>query len=339
VISTLAFFVGQVPWFIFARQAPMTAQIGGYAIFLFSIGGLLLSAHMIRDVWWLKVIVWVFIGLSSLYIIARVIGVWSIINLYHFGVTAHSLFWTWLIALSLSQVIYNNELALRIKGLLIALILLTFYVAIVQGYDWKSGWVPPLIVVAVFIGLRYHKLVLIAIPFVIAGALYAAMDLIASDEYSWGTRVDAWLIVLQISRVSPLFGTGFANYYWYTPLFPIRGYYVSFNSHSQFIDLIAQTGYLGLLSFFWVFFELGRFSWKSMQQLPVGFPRAYAYGTFAGIIATFVAAFLGDWVLPFTYNIGLTGFRASIFAWIFMGGVISLQQMYLAKPTEDVGDR
>jgi O-antigen ligase len=159
------------------------------------------------------------------------------------------------------------------------------------------------------------------------GLTYAAIDLIATDEYSWGTRLDAWRIVLEIGRLSPFFGTGFANYYWYTPLFSIRGFHVSFNSHSQLIDLIAQTGYLGLIGFFWVFFELGRLSWNLSRQLPEGFERAYAYGTFAGIIATIVAAFLGDWILPFVYNVGMTGFRASILPWIFMGGLISLEQL------------
>jgi O-antigen ligase len=107
-----------------------------------------------------------------------------------------------------------------------------------------------------------------------------------------------------------------------------------FNSHSQYVDLIAQTGYLGLLSFLWVFFAFGRLSWKISKQLTDGFERAYAHGVLAGIIATIVAAFLGDWVLPFVYNVGLSGFRASILPWIFMGGVISLEQMLLSKTTE-----
>src|SRR6185436_12535052 len=109
------------------------------------------------------------------------------------------------------------------------------------------------VALCVLIGNRYRKLVLFAIPLVVIGILYVALGLIASDDYSWGTRVDAWRIILEISRVSPLLGMGFSNYYWYTPLFPIRGYAVSFNSHSQYVDLIAQTGYLGLFAFLWVF--------------------------------------------------------------------------------------
>ena len=331
VVCTLSFFLGQIPWFVFARQAPLDAQIGGYAIFLFSIGGMLVAAHMIKNLQWLKLIVWVFIGLSAVYIIGRSLGISFIVQRYYYAFTAQSMFWTWLIALTAGQVIYNNQLSQRVRGLLVALILLTFYVAIVQGYDWKSGWVPPLVVVITLLGIRYRHLIIFVLPLVVAGALYIIMDLIASDEYSWGTRLDAWRIVLEISRASPFFGTGFANYYWYTPLFSIRGYHVSFNSHSQLIDLIVQTGYLGLVGFFWVFFELGRLSWKLSTQLYDGFERGYTYGIFAGIIATVVAAFLGDWVLPFVYNVGMTGFRASILPWIFMGGVIFLEQTMIQQ--------
>jgi len=74
---------------------------------------------------------------------------------------------------------------------------------------------------------------------------------------------------------------------------------------------------------------MGRLSWNLANKLPDGFARGYSFGVFAGVIGSLVAAFLVDWVLPFVYNIGLTGMRASILPWIFMGGVISLEQLYL----------
>jgi O-antigen ligase len=188
-----------------------------------------------------------------------------------------------------------------------------------------------LVVLLVLLGNRFRKLLVFAIPFVIIGGLYVAHGLIASDDYSWGTRVEAWRIVLEISRVSPLLGMGFSNYYWYTPLFPIRGWRVSFNSHSQFVDLIAQTGYIGLLCFLWLLFMVARLSWNYTNKLPGGFDRGYSAGVFAGVIGTLFAAFLVDWVLPFVYNIGLNGFRASILPWIFMGGMIAIEQMQLQK--------
>ena len=329
VISVLAFIVGQIPWFVFARQAPLDAQVGGFSIFIFSIGGLLLSAHLIKDVHWLKIIVWTFIGLSTIYVIARAANLSVVANLFHLGYTAQSMFWTWLVTLAFSQVLFNSMLKRQVRWFLIGLVLLVLFVGIFQMYTWKSGWVPPAIAAAVLIGLRYRKLIIFAIPFVVVATLYLVMDLIGAEDYSWGTRVDAWRIVLEIGRVSPLLGMGFANYYWYTPLFPIRGWRVSFNSHSQFVDLIAETGYIGMLAFLWVFFEIGRLCWRLAKHFPEGFERAYIYGVLAGVIASIVASLLGDWVLPFVYNVGLAGFRSGILPWIFMGGVIALEQIHL----------
>jgi hypothetical protein len=332
IISVIAFGIGQIPWFVFARQAPLTAQMGEMAIFLFSIGGMLLSAHLVKNSRWLKIIMWTFIVLSVPYVISRTLNFTFIVHLYHVGFAAQSMFWTWLVTLTFSQIIYNNKLSRSTKGLLIVFGLLTLYVAVVQGFEWKSGWVPPVIAVAILLGIRYKKLVIYATPFLVLAGVYITYKLIGTDEYSWGTRNDAWRIILEISRISPLLGMGFANYYWYTPLFAIRGWYVSFNSHSQFIDLIAQTGYLGLVGFLWIFFALGRLSFDLGNRLSDGFERAYSYGVFAGLIATLASAYLGDWVLPFVYNIGLAGFRSSILPWIFLGGVISLQQMFLHAP-------
>jgi len=331
IITFIALAMGQIPWFVFARQAPLASQLGGFFIFISSIAALLLAAHLIKDTRWLQIIVWVFISLGALYILGRTLHLSFIDRVYQSGFVNGSMFWTWLIALTASQVIYNNNLSFRAKALLIGIGLLTFYVAIVQAYDWKSGWFPPLVALAVLLGTRFRKLVLLAVPFVFFAGSYIVLDLISSDSYSWGTRVDAWIIILTISRVSPVLGMGFSNYYWYTPLFPIRGWHVSFNSHSQYVDLIAQTGYVGLLCFLWLFFEFCRSSWSLANKFPPGFEKAYSYGVFAGVIATLVAAFLVDWVLPFVYNIGLTGFRASILPWIFMGGLIALQQLQLQK--------
>lgn len=330
-ISFLALGMGQIPWFVFARQAPLSAQLGGFGIFVFSIGAMLLAAHRITEIRWLQIIVWVFIGLGVFYLLGRTVKWGYIDKLYNLAFSAGSMFWTWLMALTASQVIYNHELKPRVRNLLIGVVLLLLYVAVVQAYDWKSGWIPPLVSLAALLGNRYRKAALLALPFLAIASTYIVAGLIATDEYSWGTRVDAWQIILEISRVSPLLGMGFSNYYWYTPLFPIRGWLVSFNSHSQYVDLIAQTGYLGLLCFIWLFFSVGRLGWDLAKKTSDGFARAYLYGVIAGLIGTMVAAFLVDWVLPFTYNIGLKGFRASVLPWIFMGGVIALEQIELQK--------
>jgi O-antigen ligase len=202
----------------------------------------------------------------------------------------------------------------------------------VQQNDWKSGWVPPAVAALTLVGLRFKKLTIVAIPFAVAVGIYLAQDLISTDQYSWGTRVDAWLVVLDISRVSPIIGLGFANYYYYAKVFTIRGYHIKFNSHSQFVDIIAQTGILGLLCFFWILFEVGKLAWDLSLRLKDGFARGYAYGVLAGVVGCLMASFLVDWVLPFTYNIGMNGIRASVLPWIFFGGLITIEQIFLSQP-------
>lgn len=331
LISVLAFGMGQIPWYIFANSAPLDAQAGGFAIFVLSAGTLLMTAHIVQEERWLQIIVWTFIGLGAIYILGRALGLSQIDVLYHRGFSANSMFWTWFIALSLSQAIFNDKLRFHIRALLIAIVLMTFYVAVVQAYNWKSGWMPALVAAAILLGLKFPRLLILSIPFVLIGAYFLATGAIGSDEYSWGTRLDAWKIVLEISKVNPLLGLGFSNYYWYTPLFPIRGWFVTFNSHSQYVDLIAQVGLLGLFCFLWIFFEVGRLSWKLLKQLPNGFAHSYTYGVFAGLLGSLMAAFLVDWILPFVYNIGFNGFRASILVWIFFGGLVSIEQIYLGR--------
>lgn len=325
-ISVIAFGMGQIPWFVFANQAPLDAQAGGFAIFILSLGCTLVTAHLFQNIRWLKIIVWGYIALSAIYVLGRLVEL-PLGQIYQIGLVSGSMFWTWLVVFAFAQAFYNNNLKLSVRVLLYSVVLMTMFVAYVRGNDWKSGWVPAAVAIAVMIGLKYKRLVLLTIPIAIMAIGNLAVRLIASDEYSWGTRIDAWQIVFEISKVNPLFGLGFSNYYWYTPLIPIRGWVVNFNSHSQYIDLIAQVGILGLLCFLWIFFEVLKLSWKMLKNKSLtGFAEAYTFGVFAGAIATLVAAFLGDWVLPFVYNVGLNGFRASILTWIFIGGVVAIEK-------------
>ena len=335
LVSIIAFAIGQISWFPFAKQAPIDAQIGGFAIYFFLVLAMIMTANVLRDIRWLKAIVWTFVGLGFIYVLGRTLHLDVVDRIYTHGVYANSMFWMWLVALPLSQAIYNNHLSLKARAMLYGIVAMTFYVAMVQQNDWKSGWVPAAVVAAALVGWKFRKVVPFTIPFVLMVVAYLAQDLISTDQYSWGTRVDAWLVVLDISRTSPIIGLGFSNYYWYAKVFTIRGYHIKFNSHSQFVDIIAQTGILGLACFMWILFEVGRLAYKLMDQLPEGFAKGYAHGVFAGVLGSLMASFLVDWLLPFAYNIGLDGVRASILPWIFFGGLISIEQMYLVNQMTD----
>jgi hypothetical protein len=43
---------------------------------------------------------------------------------------------------------------------------------------------------------------------------------------------------------------------------------------------------------------------------------------------------LGDWVLPYVYNITIRGMRAAMLPWLFLGGLLALEQMIKNSSTE-----
>ena len=73
--------------------------------------------------------------------------------------------------------------------------------------------------------------------------------------------------------------------------------------------------------------SIGRLGWKLRERCDDGFARGYVYGCLAGLVGSLAAGMLGDWFLPFVYNIGLAGFRASVLGWMFLGGLVAIEQM------------
>jgi O-antigen ligase len=334
-LACLSFVVGLQPWIPFAHTAPLRAQAGGVAIFMFATGAFLLAAHLIRDLRWLQWMTWGFLGMAALYVVARMVpGLGLVANrLAQRGAGDGSLFWTWLVALAFSQAVFNRQLGTRWRVALGLLVVGTFGVALLQGRDWTSGWMPPLAALIVVLAVAAPRLALLAtLPAFVIGFLRSerirALLLGGDNDYSLSTRIEAAQIVLNILQQSnPVLGLGPSNYYWYTPMFPIRGYAVQFNSHNQYIDLLAQTGILGLLCFIWFAIALAWVGWRLRTRTPEGFARAYVYGALGGLAGTLVAGGLGDWVLPFVYNIGFQGFRASVIGWLFMGGLVAVGEI------------
>ncbi len=335
-ISILSFGFGQLSWFS-TEPAPLRAQLGGLGLFLLCTGAFFVVAHQIQDIRGLQWMTWLFISLGGLFIVGRLIPLVGnyTYRLFQYG-SYDSLFWTWLAALTFSQALINQRLSARWRMILFSLVLGIIYSSLIQNRGWTSGWLPSLIAVFVVFMISNKKI----IPLIILGiVVIAALNLqtinnlvmVGDNPYSLTTRMEAWRIMAQVVIVSPIFGLGPANYYWYTPLFHIAGYYVPFNSHNNYVDIIAQTGLLGLACFFWFAWEIGHLGLRLQTKVPEGFARAYVYGCLGGLAGTLVAAMLGDWVIPFVYNVGFNGFRSSVLGWLFLGGLVALERIYVSS--------
>jgi hypothetical protein len=98
------------------------------------------------------------------------------------------------------------------------------------------------------------------------------------------------------------------------------------------MDLVAQTGLLGLGCFLWFAWETGHLGWRLRSRVPEGFAKAYVYGALGGLAGTLVAGMLGDWVIPFVYNVGFNGFRSSVMGWLFLGGLVVIE--HIIQPSQ-----
>jgi hypothetical protein len=333
VVAVIATLAGMQPWLAFAGTAPVRTQMGGLTVFVLSAGAFLLVAHQVKAVRWLQRFTWLYIALGALFVVGRAVpAVGSVTGRFFVPGADGSVFWIWLVALAFSQAAFNSRLAPHWR-LALGAVVLTAFVALSRVSGWTSGWLPSLVALVVVLWAGAPRVGLIATA---AGGAWAMLNrgqvdelLLGGDnEYSLNTRQEAWGLLSEIVQATnPVLGLGPANYYYYTPLFPISGYAINFNSHNNYMDIIAQTGLLGLACFIWFVWAVGRLGWQLRQRVPAGFERAYVYGALGGLVGMLDAAMLGDWVLPFVYNVGLTGLRASVMGWFFLGGLVALEQL------------
>jgi O-antigen ligase len=333
VISVIAFGFGQISWFQ-TQGAPVGAQVAGLMIFLLSAGAFLLVAHQVKSKKELEWITWVFLGVGSLYLIGRMIPFvnQNIYNIFVREATLGALFYIWFVSMALSQALFNRDLSKKWRIFLGGMILIFLYLNVGISRFWLSGWLPPFAAACFILLLAKPRL---GIGLMVLGVIYLLIDSqIVSDitsggdnEFSRLTRLVAWQIIAEMVKVNPIFGLGMANYYYYTPLYSILGYNVQFNSHNNYVDIIAQAGLVGLLAFTWFLWEIFRLGMKMRGRVSPGFSQAFVYGVLGGFAGSVLAGMFGDWLIPFFYNIGLEGFRASVIGWMFMGGLVALYQI------------
>jgi hypothetical protein len=96
------------------------------------------------------------------------------------------------------------------------------------------------------------------------------------------------------------------------------------------LSTIAQTGLLGLAAFLWFIAAL-REGWSLRHRSKMVFD-GVCLCVPGCVVGTLAACFLGDWFLPFVYNVGLKGFRASILGWLVLGGLVAIKGIIESEP-------
>jgi hypothetical protein len=328
--AAISFVAGQFP-LLQSAGAPYGAQLAQLLIFLLSVGLYLIAGGLIGDLRRLKLLTWLFLLAATLVCVMHIVPTRLFPPVLNFFASiAHqesigSMFWTWLVAISFSQALYNRELLPLTRLALSLLTALALFRGLFLARSWASGWLPPLIVMFILLLFRLPRLTVVAAVLATLAFFYFAPGMTSftpeGEQYSAMTRVEAARVLWPFIKHSPLVGLGPANYYYYVSASPILGWYVRFNSHNQYLDLAAQLGAIGLLAFGWLIYEAAAAAWRLRRHFRHNFCEAYLLGALAGLAGSVAAGGLADWLLPFYYNIGLGGLRSSLLFWIFLGGI------------------
>jgi hypothetical protein len=354
VSALISWLIGYViwDWKVVIEKNILIVQIGQYALYLFSFGAMYLTAHQDLSEKHLKL--WL--------VIIVIIGMGEIAAEYFLGISEGrnngiigSLF-TFPLVLLTAQLLFNPQFNAwgRLATIAAAGIwLLWAYTNI----DWKGVWVPALIGLAVVVLVRNWKLTLVGaiavgiIFFLQWDVLHATLF---APEFGSNSLIRPLIwqdIASMVMPRSPLFGLGLANYfyYWNDPsLMPASRIAAGWNkwntwgyaipSHNMFVDVFAQTGIVGSIFFLWGMGAALWMAYRVIRQLKPGFLRAYAIGVAAGFAAMLAGSFLfADWLIPFVYNITITGFRHSVYAWILLGTLLGLYYRLEEKKNQENG--
>lgn len=306
-------------------------QMAALTLTLTSLGVMLLATNIGADHRYASAATWALIVMGSIAMTAHVARVPS----WLWFMDTRGLFSNWVVALAYGQALFNQQLSRRVRVFLLLLTAAFLYKTVIQETGWLSGWMPPLAAVGIITLLRSRALSAFG---AVAAALVALRyeqriyDAVIQSQLDEGSdsRLQIWAQAWELLSQYPLLGTGPAGYAaYYFVLF--RDSAASLSTHSNYIDIAAETGIIGLLAFLWLLAAMGLAVWRACRRWRDGFAGGFAAGVAGGFIGAVVAMGLGDWVIPFVYNQGIDGFRYTVHTWIYVGLAAGLTQPLLTS--------
>lgn len=340
----LSLVLGIATWDAFVpRKGNFTlVQLAQWGIFALSAGAFWLTANLIKEEAWLRRLTWAFLLIGGGVAILRAIpGVGGFVS----GLTSIAFirapFWVLLAGLAGGQLLFNRDLRRGPRAFLLLVLGATLVYAFVEQQEAASNWVGIAAVFAVLIWLRFPRLrwplLALVVAAALAGVLFPAVYDFAGGDQEWTTSGESRLVltrrVLDVTMRNPILGLGPAAYRPYASTQPLVlengrlwvGAVVS--SHNNYVDIFSHTGLLGLALLAWFVAEIALLFRRLHARYSTGFAAGYVNAVAAAGVGSLVIMLLADWILPFVYNIGFGGFQASILVWLFLGGLVALENV------------
>lgn len=342
--SLLSLLVGRATWdpTVPVGGSFLLVQLAQWAIFAFSALAFWLTAHLARDeeTLWRLTAFFLLVG-GGVAILRLLPGLGDWLGRTTTIAFIRAPFWVLLAGLAGGQLLWNNRLSTGWRLFLAGALLASLLYAFVQQQEAASNWVGLAAVAGVLVWLRFPHLrlplVTLAVILLVLGLLFPTVYEFAGGDKEWDTSGGSRLVLIErvvdVTLRNPITGLGPAAYRPYANMKPLPylgAYWVAplISSHNNYVDLFAHGGLLGLLLFGWFSAETVLLIRSLHRRYTSGFAAAYVNGMAAVAAGALVIMLLADWMLPFVYNIGFSGFQASVLVWLFLGGFVSLERVF-----------
>ncbi|NLE99439.1 MAG: O-antigen ligase family protein [Anaerolineales bacterium] len=315
-------------------------QLAQWGIFALSAGAFWLLANTFRDETNLQRLVMFYLAIAgSLAMLYVVPGLGVRINLLTTGALGRSPFWVLLAALAGGQLVFNHRLSTGWRAFLVC----TLIAVLVYSFYWNresvSTWGAVLAVGAILAWLRWPRLRWVAVFMVVVlaltGSLLPGVYEFAGGDAEWeesgASRFGLIGRVVEVTMRNPITGLGPAAYRPYSRMRPLQyqgAFWVNplISAHNNYVDLFSHTGLVGLGLFIWFAVEAMLLGLRVRTRYTEGYTAGYVNGMVAAWAGALLLMLFADWILPFVYNIGFPGFQASVPIWLFLGGLVALEQ-------------
>jgi hypothetical protein len=336
--------IGYVTWDPFVPRSGsfILVQFAQWAIFAFSAGAFWLTGNLVRDEMWLRRLTFLFLVIAGGLALARI---WPpTANILYFDLNLRMVdrapFWMLLAAVAGGQLFFNQRLSSGWRVFLLAglgaALVYAFYLERVTA----SNWIGLGAVLGVLTWLRFPRLRWLAMALlvllIVSGLLTSVVYDFAGGDEEWdesgGSRLVLAGRVVEVTMRNPITGLGPAAYRPYASMKSLHyqgAYYVvpQVSSHNNYVDLFSHVGLLGMALFFWFAAEVTLLGFRLRARFTQGFAAGYVNAMIAVWAGALILMAFADWILPFVYNIGLDGFQVSMLVWLFLGGLVVLEQM------------
>lgn len=309
-------------------------QLGGVALMILLPAVMLMSANVLREERWFKALFWIVVIVAVPELLMR----FGLLRLSFAGIalSTGASYALWVVALCVGQAFFNTSFPRWFRAILLLVAAIWLYYGAEVGATWFSGWMPAALALLFLTFVRSRKIFLLLIVF---GLLIFSVRAEHYVNSIWGdavtydsNRFEIWQIIifdLTLTKTNFFFGAGPAGYLpFYETYYPGNAWV----SHNNYVDIFAETGLVGFSVFMWMLATIFFTGWKQRNDMPTPFLKAFNYSVLAGFVGTLFAMGLGDWHIPFVYNIGIPGFDFAVYGWLLSGAMLALQHIKSSDP-------